>query len=331
MAPPAAPSQSRSEPTDKYLPYGVPVPAGTIITKSPEPYDPAKHGEPRPNSIKTGRPQPASRRVYREARQRAGLPVPAPVAGSSASAYSEEYVWGLGNSFVRFDGLIGWQDVQLNVSLPAGYTTNLYAPTNLAGPDACVEQTIEHRRTNAQSSTTHYFGVWNWCDPAQQQQWWVSEEMDAEWRAKYVGLAFQGGWEGLAEEMIFVQIERQMNYAPNCWRVLLYNFQSGWWEAKTGYLCGTSYANVTHGWTMWEMETDYPIYTAGCPSIPSIRMTNIEVKPRDAWNWTAFTSQHSYNANIWGLCFQGAYSFESQYYPNPRGSAYWWARTPGSS
>jgi hypothetical protein len=158
-----SPVQLQAQPM-KYLPYGVPIPVGQVITAPPEPYDPVRHGAPLPDAepekneasrLGVDQPMPPKRRPVTVGNR----PLPSPINGDAGY-------------FIRLDyGMTTAHDTQLDLFIPnLGRDVFIYAPTFYPSGYSCLEGTTAHIRWAGNSTISDYYGFWNWCAPRGQER-----------------------------------------------------------------------------------------------------------------------------------------------------------------
>ena len=281
--------------TQKYLPYGVPVPVGTSINAPPEPYNPSRHGPPIPNTQVgenlVGRPD------FSELPKRIpeGVPVNAQLGSRPADPPgTEDHGISLRQTTKPWYGVSQVNDVQLNMWIPVSQDpTNpwsyLYAPTLLPPGGSCIEVTTVHRRHRSSSTVTHLQGWYDWCESNASLRWKVLEEMNATFQTKYVRT-----YNGEPTVAISVVTPNTGHTMGQCWFGVIYNYQVGGWEQKFSS-CGTTYiplADQTHGWTAWEAWrlTAAPSY---CPFMDKVRAMDIQYADPDLSAFRPFTNYPS--------------------------------------
>jgi hypothetical protein len=305
----------------EYLPYGVAIPHDAVLTQSPEPYDPAKHGQPMKNSDPQANlaasssfnladkfPEVRSRREKKVRAESTSFP------GHGDSGLS-----------VTFAGIHVRNDAQRDVVIPSSQpdTTVMYAPTHLPQGASCIEAVTVHRRERS-SATRHYHGFWDWCadQRGETNTFKVLESMSDSWMSKYTRL-YAGYGGGPLEPSFYVNVSSESpdNPVGGCWKGMLYNFNTGVWEQKWRS-CGTGLLNrrdgLIQGWTMWEQW-----FMQGCPTLPNIKASFIRKLGTD-FSWQDVSSSEM--GEFWQGCFlppgQGVYTL---YWPVP---GEWQAKTP---
>ncbi|MGQ0813773.1 MAG: hypothetical protein ACT4O1_04850 [Gemmatimonadota bacterium] len=291
--------------TSKYLPYGVPIPEGVILTKPPQPYNRLAHGLPIANTMAAHNLARTSRNEVPTVK-RGGRPTQIPETGDA------------GYSGFNVAGLLVRNDAQRDVAIPTTYAEDVlvYAPTHLAHGQACIEFTTVHRKIPNGSSTRHYHGFWDWCNG---QYFRVYEEMTANWVGKYVRL-YGVGNPAVPEEAFYAEVhaDNPSNPVGSCWRGLVYNFTAGVWEQKI-VSCGTSTLS-NYGWTAWE---SYGLQEYNrCPAIPSIQAQWIR-KYTTSSTWVEMETADM-------LLFRSGYCFDNRIWDvvQPIGPYHWKALTP---
>jgi hypothetical protein len=288
------------------LPYGVPIPEGTVLRMRPAPHDTLKHGDAIPNQIPEG--------------NLAGGPdLPKEIALRQHS--SETFAFpppGTGDRGFFINGNAGTgiyvgEDAQTNLVIPASATADqtLYTPTHQAPGGACVETVTVHHRLRGASTTSHAHGFWDWCRAS--PGWGLYESMTSAWKSAYV--RSYSMWGEPAEEMYFTEVYKT---SGNCWVGQLYNFNTGRWETKLTS-CGTTKTGFgTTGWTMWESW-----YLQGCPALPRIKASGIQVRKSTGWTSLAPADTTQLGPYAGSCHASGAYSF-FVFHANDA----WEARTP---
>jgi hypothetical protein len=309
---------------EKWLPYGVPIPEGTLVNGAPEPYDPAKHGplaEPseRDNDL-----------------LKSGFVAPTRGSASKLSTSTDLALLAPGDGphenrgWTVADGRGLWLrvDVQRNVTWPAGKTTTLYAPTSMPPNNSCLEAKIAHYRTNPSDPITHAFGVWSHCPGAGESPGWAwFETMSTTWVSKYVRSMQHADGSGY-EEGSWLQVYSANATAapgtPDTWYALIFNFNTGHWDLKA---TKTGVGQFGTGWTQWEVYWRNQVSGGvGCPNLPGISSEAISIRLAGVWYalhpiydlWAPAADQQCWKQ------VGGTYSLDAGHAP-----VMWHAHTPG--
>lgn len=290
----------------RYLPYGVPVPVGAVVTALPEPYDPEKHGPPTtdafPQQNEASTPDAVSDASHRRGRWKTESDPP-PGTGDRGLWISAGI------------GIYAINDLEANLFISGPtptQTITMYTPTHQSAGGSCVETVRRHRRASGSPSTSHHHGFWDWCRAT--PGWGLLEVTSTTWQNKYARII--SGGPGTLEYI--TQVWRS---TATCWDGLLYNYSTGTWDSKL-VSCGTTQTGFGNtGWTMWE---SYGMFELGlCPDLPDIHARNILTLV--AGNWTGLTSSNSSALNPTS-CFTVGWS---DYTWHTHGSnSYWEAHTP---
>jgi hypothetical protein len=304
LAAPLPEAKAQSSPASEYLPYGVPVPPGQEISGSPEPYQPARHGRPLPNTQpganavgKPGVSLPVRPERARGPRDQVPQGAPGSQVPQSEPGSGDRGFWLRGSS----TGIHAVNDAQPNLAIPANAIgTTLYTPTHLAAGGTCIETVTAHWYYPGMTSTAHGHGFWDWCASDGSGGWQVFEFMDQSWQQQYVR-KIRG------EERYSTAVYK---VSDSCWIGILYNFGQGLWEEKTT-ICGISQLLPffgTVGWTMW--ESHYLMDQAQvCPVFPNIQASELRAWQNNTWTrLTAATADPTLGP--YGLCWiNGTYTF----------------------
>jgi hypothetical protein len=280
------PGTSANE-NEEFLPYGVPIPPGQEVTSDPEPYNPAKHGPPNPNPIPQANlvGKPGAILARRGSAPHELRAVPEPGTGDRGFLINR-------NQGV---GVYAGNDAQTDLVIPDNAIgTTIYAPTHLPASKACVETVTVHFRYQGMAGTKHDHGFWDWCGVDGSTGWQVYENMNADWKSKYVRVAD-------GEERYFTQVWK----SGSCWKGLLYNYSAGRWDERTS-ICG-SHADREWGWTMWE-SWEMMDKLKVCPNFPGIRASGIRIY-KDS-QWVLLAPDHTQGLGPSGKCWtEGIYTF----------------------
>jgi hypothetical protein len=311
-----------------WLPYGVPVPPGQVLTALPEPYTPRKHGallpDQTPESNLIGLPGfvvgPSPRRFPARGNTPASTVGPSPGTG--------DHPIFLYTTSVRWNGVSAVHDVHTDLAIPTVTTlTNagavfIYSPTLLPPGGSCIEATTIHQRTQFDNATTHLQSWYDWCGynfQNHQNNWFRMDSINASFINRYVR-TFNG------QPSLSITIVTPTNY-NGCWFGSLYNYLVGGWEQKMTS-CGTTQIGHSTGWTMFE---SYNLMDFGCPTIQSTRASAVNfADPRPGPDWvpiTDYPNDYSEGGSSYGTCFaQNVYTFQ---FPAPNvGPNSWLAKTP---
>lgn len=307
----------RQSTTAQYLPYGVPVPATSMVDLAPEPYDVERHGPPRPNST----PQlnlaqfPGIRTsVPTHVLNRFSTPTEPPQGGSFRGP-----LW----PSTFYTSIYSGHNTQLNMILPQPTDTTtflLYAPTAMPSGSACLEMTTIHRRSPGQS-TRHRAGWWDWCTDPNVNSFAYEEDMtNSTWQSNYTRLDASNG------RYYFITISFGHDGQGNkCWSGLIYNYNTGAWESKIArcYAPGQTMnvLNNNDGWSLWEWKQDKV-----CPSsFARTSATNIRIRASTT-GWVGVTTVYPTKGGGSG-CWtrQPSWGFD---YPISSATPSWRALTP---
>lgn len=283
---------------ETHLPYGTPVPLGSVLSLPPEPYDSRKHGAGRENSM------PWANLVGRMSLPPRGKPGRASSRGRgalSAAQASHESVRGY-NIFntISMSGIYAGNELRLDLTLPfVGFddTLRLYAPTHQSAGNSCIEAVTVHRQVYISPGLMpimrHEMGFWNWCDDQlatnpEYEAWVTLESMSLQ--------SWQNAYARGSDPMYYFTVVKSSDHpGQNCWKALLFNFLTGEWENKlpdTGngpVVCGTVHtAEGQNGWTLWEPKYDAKI---GCPVLPEIRSQQIHVCDTSTMTWVSLANR----------------------------------------
>lgn len=252
---PVEPQTSISE-RSEYLPYGVPVPVGTVIEVGPEPWDPEKHGPPRAN------PYP-ERNLAQYPDSMAPIPPrkpPVPAPATQALTYPNEGRWFL---YYGEEGIHTSSHVRTDFTWGSFDGNYLYAPTHLPYGGSCLEATFAHYLVTGGWDTKHQFWVWDHCNDNDFPE--LSEDVtDPYWRNDYV--------RNMGDPVVPTAYVEVVDYS-GCWRVQIYNFNAGQYDLK-GEVCNQSRSN-DYGWTMWEWESFDQGDAQSCLQQPTISSPDV--------------------------------------------------------
>ena len=289
--------EANANAVEKYLPYGVSVPEGDVLTLEPEPYDFRKHGPPAENSIPNANLAVMPGYNLPKFGENHGKWQDPPKVPPQVEAQSTgNGGWMLWNQ----PGVNARNDAQRDLVVPGNYfqRVTIYAPTHLPHANSCLEATTAHiKASGSWQGTGDFHGFWNWCTEEPSFQVW--EETDnSTWASRYIRLYGVNGEP--AEEAFYVSIHSTTPSSPvgGCWVGMLYNFNSGVWEHKITS-CGASALTGTVGWTMWESHglAEHNL----CPSFPRVS-TQWFRKYTVAGAWTEYGAS-DYAADISTGCF----------------------------
>ncbi len=168
-----------------------------------------------------------------------------------------------------------------------GYSI-LYAPTTLAPGRSGFESVTVHIRTPT-SGTNDAWGVWDWCraDPG----WSYYLNMTSSWLDRYSS--------GTSDSTASTVIRKT---SSSCWEVLLFDYKSGTY-ARLDTACGTGKVGngTLRGWVMHET---YDITESGCPTLPNIKATGINIGKFGGATNVSLTSSDAYWSRLsYGDCW----------------------------
>lgn len=252
------PSGQASIPGVSFLPYGVPAPDPLPPNVIPEPYDPAKHGPPIPNSA----PHlnlPEHERTFVASRE------PSPGLTLALGIPEGNTNKGLRWFSTTYPGIYAGHEIETGIRLPAHSQDQfVFAPTALPSGSACIEMATTHRRRTTETTTRHLAGWWNWClssglKPTTPS---VEEDMTTSWWQQWYTRRVIGG-----SPVFFIEIFKDTQQGYPCWNGLIFNYNKGYWESKfySCYAPGKTQnnRNSSQGWTLWEGDMN----EKPCPSL----------------------------------------------------------------
>jgi len=272
----------------RWLPIGQAIPVGQVVNGAPEPYSVARYGAlpagPTPEN-RAGDPSwqpPAAHKRGPErtlAVERTTLPSGPPTI--NATSFHEGRGWNINLG----RGIYARVDMQRDFTIKVGDKwETVYAPTHYPAGGSCLEATAMHYRTSTNPSgpTSNFLGFWDWCERTDGGYWGYAADMDAAgFRSKYVRSMMHTDGSGTSEEGAYFQIYADNASLPagsyDCWRGLLFNFNTGGWELVITR-CGPNPTHVYYpsnfGWSMWE---DYNVTAYGCSDYdhPGISAENV--------------------------------------------------------
>lgn len=167
-------------------------------------------------------------------------------------------------------GVSAWQEVHPSLDLPSpDPDRTLYAPTLQAPNNAPLESVTRYMRLFGMGYTSRDWGVWD--HTINPPGFVIIKPINnPTFLSNYVRTYPEGQ---LYWTLVY--------YKDNAWRVMLYNFNTQWWEEQYS---STASSTITYGWDGFETY-----FNNTCPNLPNIESKDLRVYVNGQWPYVTST------------------------------------------